>query len=87
MKYYNANIGGLTFGLFSILIFIIYFTATIISENSREFIVPFIPIANEPGLFNFIGSTIIAGIWGYFLGFTFIYILFIKENLTNRMLG
>ncbi len=74
MKDYSANIGGLTFGLFSILIFIIYFTTTSISGGSREFIVPFIPIVNESGLISFIGSTIIAGIWGYFLGFTFIYI-------------
>ncbi|VAX16763.1 hypothetical protein MNBD_IGNAVI01-2667 [hydrothermal vent metagenome] len=74
MKDYSANIGGITFGLFSILIFIIYIATTSISGGSREFIVPFIPIANEPGLISFIGSVIIAGIWGYFLGFTFIYI-------------
>ncbi len=74
MKYYNANISGLTLGLFSILIFIIFFITTLISGVSREFIVPFIPIANSSGALSFIGSTILAGIWGYFLGFTFTYI-------------
>ncbi|GBD91031.1 hypothetical protein BMS3Abin04_01755 [bacterium BMS3Abin04] len=74
MKDYNANIAGLSLGIFSILIFIIYLVTTSINGGFREFIVPFIPIANEPGLLNFIGSIIIAGIWGYFLGFTFVYI-------------
>jgi len=74
MKDYNANIAGLSLGFFSILTSIVYFSVNPINGGFREFIIPFIPIANEPGTIKFIGSIIIAGIWGYFLGFTFVYI-------------
>jgi predicted PurR-regulated permease PerM len=33
--------------------------------------VPFFPTLQSPGIFNFLGSIIIAFIWGYFLGFSF----------------
>ncbi|MCB0747180.1 MAG: hypothetical protein KDC90_06910 [Ignavibacteriae bacterium] len=71
MKYYNSNFGGLTIGSYSVLVFIVYLLVTIISGGSFEVVIPFIPTLSGSGIFNYISAVIIAGLWGYFLGFTF----------------
>ena len=81
MNYYSSNIGGLTLGSYSIIIFLIYFTVTIITGGSFDSLIPFIPALNKTGILNIIGATVIAGLWGYFLGFTF----FIMYNFYDRM--
>lgn len=81
MNYYSSNIGGLTFGFYSILVFLIYFTVTIINGGSFGSLIPFIPTLRDTGILNFLGAVIISGLWGYFLGFTF----FVTYNFYDRI--
>lgn len=74
MKSYSANIGGITLGLFSILVFAIYYFAKLAGGGSFEYIRAFLPMLDEPGFLKFIGAAILSGLWGYFLGYLFIYI-------------
>ena len=73
MKNYNSYFGGITLGIYSIFIFSLYYAITISNGDSFEKLVPFIPTLSGKGIFSFLGSITIAGIWGFFLGFTFIF--------------